>query len=173
MNKAKSHKIAILFCAFLICITAAFSFMFAGVRPHRAATAGADSTADYFSGVENVSFDNGAVKVNPAEGETLEFENRLAADDLEIELSVSGIASMKIILTSDAFYANGNKNADGGFDAQIDNVLEIEFTSGGATVYFNDAEKASGQSVSFGADEPLSVTFCSPLKTSASLLSLL
>ena len=161
MNKAKSHKIAILFCAFLICITAAFSFMFAGVRPHRAATAGADSTADYFSGVENVSFDNGAVKVIPAEGETLEFENRLAADDLEIELSVSGIASMKIILTSDAFYANGNKNADGGFDAQIDNVLEIEFTSGGATVYFNDAEKASGQSVSFGADEPLSVTFTS------------
>lgn len=158
MNKAKSHKILILLAVIVLCFTAGFSAMAQGTRQANAATVTATGAATYFTGVEKVSYDGGNVKVTPAENEVLAIKNSISVDDLAIELSVSGISSLKITLSSDSYNVNGNKKADDKFDTEIENVLVIDFSGNSATIYFNDESKSAGQTVSISQDD-LKVTF--------------
>lgn len=161
MKKAKSYKILILLAVFVFSVTAAFSMLISPFKDEAyAATVTADDPADYFSGVEDVAFENDMVVVTAEAGEILTFKNSLSVNALEIEFSApSGIGSMTIILKSDSYYVNGNKNAEGGLDKEIENTLVIDFGSGSADFYFNDADKASGANVAISDTDNMTVSF--------------
>lgn len=156
MNKAKSCKIIILVLAFVLSLVAAVALI-APAKDNVAFAAEQVSVTEsdaskYFTGVSGVKFKDDAVVATVKDGDVVSVKNKLVGNGLGFEFS--GLEKVKVLtvtLTGDSYIVTGNKNAEGGFDKEIKNVLVIDFAESKAT--FN------GKEVSFTLSGNLNVAF--------------
>lgn len=123
MNRAKSCKLTLFLLCFLLSVTAAVCFSVGRINVADAATI--KSPSNYFTG-SSVSFEDGKIVSSVKDGEFVEFSNKLAVNNAEMNLSIpANLTELKITLTSDSFYTAGVVQ-DGGLVTSVDNVVTIK-----------------------------------------------
>ncbi len=142
MKTAKKNKILILFSVLILSLIAAFSFMPRQVS--HAAVSASEQVSTYFSlndEVVSASFEDDAVKFSVKEGATIQFKNELAVNNFGISFTLTDeIKEITLNIPAKARLYNGNKNIDGGFDTEIDNVLTVNKDG---TVKFNGTNESA------------------------------
>lgn len=135
MNTAKSYKLAILLTAFVLSFVTAFVMMFSSAPANVSAQEVTPTASNYFTvngEVGTIAFgDKGATATLKA-GDELKFKNKLVIDAFSLELNVpTTVKEFDVVIKSDSYFVNGNKNADGEFDTEIENVWNFKLN--GAT----------------------------------------
>lgn len=137
MKITKSHKIVILFTAFVMSLAAAFGLM-------NFTTASADTPAvkTYFkTNASNAAFTStGLVLTGVANDNTLTFKNSIVLNNLTFEMVLPENATTTISFKADSYYVNGNKKVENAgqqnekvtFETEIVNTIELKRT--GSTV---------------------------------------
>ncbi len=127
MKLAKSHKIILTVLAFALSIMLAFCAL--NVFTGKAAEDIASPVAsNYFTG-STAEFGAEGLKVTAEKNKKLTIKNELSIDNMEIDFGTAeNLSGLKMILTYDSFYVNGNKNASGDFDKEIVNTFDIPAT---------------------------------------------
>ena len=130
MKTAKSYKIIMLFTAFVLSMAAAFCSMTFGTVN---ASTEAPLASSYFSGAKSVEFKDGNVLVTfgKESGENeVAVKNQLVIEDFAITLKASAdVETLKLKLTYDSYYVNGNKKTEGekvSFDKEIVNEIALD-----------------------------------------------
>lgn len=135
MKIAKSHKIVMLFTAFVMSLAAAFGLM--NFTTASADTASTPAVSTYFkTTVTNAKFDTaGLVLTDVANDNTLTFKNSLVLNNLSFEMVLPENAVTTISFKADSYYVNGNKKVEGETTTYETEILnQVKLTSDGTSV---------------------------------------
>ncbi len=124
MKLAKSHKIilTVLALALSVMVSLCTLTVFNGKA---AQPIGSPNASSYFTDC-SAEFVSDGVKITVENGKNTTVKNELAIDNMAIELgAVDNVNSIKLVLTYDSFYVNGNKNEQGTFDKEIVNSFDV------------------------------------------------
>lgn len=136
MKITKSHKIVILFTAFVMSLAAAFGLM--NFTTASADIASTPAVSKYFkTTVADASFNGtGLVLTGVANDNTLTFKNSLVLNNLTFEMELPENATTTISFKADSYYVNGNKKVENAgqqnekvtFETEIVNIIELKRT---------------------------------------------
>ncbi len=129
MKTVKFFKLKLITLTTILFLCIAMLISFGGVSKV-SAEASPSKKNTYFNCSTTTSFNAEGLLINVEEESTLEICNKLAIDDLGLSLKLdSNVDYIKLVITSQSYDVNGNKVADGEFNTEVLNVVEINFDS--------------------------------------------
>ncbi len=144
MKLAKSHKIILMITAFALSVICAFCAL-SLITSKAAEPISSPSASNYFSGAKTAEFTAEGAKLTFDAEKNASVKNELSIDNMKIELgTATNISSLKLVLTYDSFYVNGNENTSGGFDKEIKNTFDISSTGSFTINVENNVVKVNG-----------------------------
>ena len=128
MKTVKSRKILFLIMAFIFSVCIGFLTMSSS---RVLAQESVDESSAYFTlkgeKSTNISFANDSLTAKVKTEDTLEFVNKLIADDLTLTIKVpTNIERFSLHLTAKSYGANGNVDKQGTLVSEIDNELVVD-----------------------------------------------
>lgn len=125
MNTAKSYKFILLIIAFIMSLVTAFTMM--SFNSVKADTINITPDAYFnYAKTTTAEFKNDNAVFNLTESDTIEIENTVVVNDFFMNFKMGeGIESVKLIITANSYFVNGNKATDGKYDTEIVNEVSV------------------------------------------------
>ncbi len=152
MKLAKSHKLIVMLCAFILSVVAAlclvdFSPAKADVLPSSYFTVSGDVVGALEFEKEEISTDvfEHSLTVTAKEGQVLSTKNNITFDDTELEIKLpADILKFRVSFNADTYDVNGYKDGDN-YKKSVTNELILSSEDNGLTykVTFNEVEDAT------------------------------
>lgn len=125
MKTAKSFKLILLISAFALSLIMAFTTMGFGVV-NASSSAQPTNYFDYGKGT-TATFDSDNAVFTLTEADTIKIKKEVAVNDFIANLKLGeGVESVEVIISTDSYFVNGNKNADGKYDTTVKNSIKVE-----------------------------------------------
>ena len=146
MKLAKSHKIILTIFALVLSIMLALCSLSFFTGSAKTINSTSETAKTVFDNCRYEYTDNGA-KLIIGENGKAKITRKIVIENALIEFGAQeNISKLELVLTYDSYYVNGNKNAEGEFDKEIENVFDITGKTSVAINVQDNVVKVDGES---------------------------